>query len=188
MAVILGLDVASTTGFAWYDTGASLSAIKTGLIKSTGDNAEEKAASLALQLVAMLKAEKPDFVAIEEPLRNVKMFKKKGKPDLAGNRQDEDTINPNALMLEGLVCSAVAIVAAFRVPWATVSAQTWRKAFLCMGRSPGFDRAAWKRAAVERCRAFRIDVKNADAAEAVGIAFAGAGCQAFKHLQSKVAA
>lgn len=36
MALILGLDIASVTGFAWYEPGSSLSSIKTGLIKATG--------------------------------------------------------------------------------------------------------------------------------------------------------
>ncbi|MER8956756.1 hypothetical protein NKH98_29530 [Mesorhizobium sp. M0833] len=62
----------------------------------------------------------------------------------------------------------------------TIPSSTWRKHFLGMGRSPGFDRAMWKRTAVERCRVLKIDVKNADAAEAVGIAMAGEACQRFK--------
>lgn len=184
--LILGLDIATTTGFAWYEPGSRLSSIKTGLIKATGDNAEEKAASLAQQLVTMFKADRPDFVAIEQPMRNVVSFKKT-KQTLTGP-VDEQTINPNALQLEGLVCAAVAIIAAYRIPWETIPSATWRKHFLGMGRSPGFDRAAWKRAAVDRCRAFKIDVKNADAAEAVGIAMAGEACQRFRILRQGVAA
>jgi Holliday junction resolvasome RuvABC endonuclease subunit len=185
--IILGLDIATVTGFAWYEPGpqTSLSAIKTGIIKAVGDNAEEKAASLAQQLVAMFKAGRPDFVAIEQPMRNVVSFKKT-RQTLAGP-VDEQTINPNALQLEGLVCAAVAIVAAYRIPWETVPSSTWRKHFLGMGRSPGFDRATWKRAAVDRCRVFKIDVRNADAAEAVGIAMAGEACQTFKMILARAA-
>ncbi len=184
--IVLGLDIATVSGFAWYEPGASLSSIKTGLIKAQGDNAEEKAASLAQQIVAMFKQGRPDFVAIEQPMRNVKSFRKT-KTDLAGEI-GELTINPNALQLEGLVCAAVAIVAAYRIPWETIPSSTWRKHFLGMGRSPGFDRAMWKKAAVERCRVFRIDVKNADAAEAVGIAMAGEHTQGFKMMQARAAA
>ena len=183
--LILGLDIATTTGFAWYDDKASLSAIKTGLIKAQGDNAEEKAASLAQQLVPMFRETKPDFVAIEQPMRNVKTFTKK-RQDFGGEVQ-EQTINPNALQLEGLVCAAVAIIAAYRIPWETIPSATWRKVFLGMGRSPGFDRPMWKRVAVERCRALKIEVRNADAAEAVGIAFAGASTQTFKMMQARAA-
>ncbi|MER9871229.1 hypothetical protein NKJ35_29405 [Mesorhizobium sp. M0136] len=90
-------------------------------------------------------------------------------------------LNPNALQLEGLVCAAVAIIGgSYGIPWETIPSSTWRKHFLGMGRSPGFDRAMWKRTAVERCRVLKIDVKNADAAEAVGIAMAGEACQRFK--------
>lgn len=185
MALILGLDIATVTGFAWYDDRASLSAIKTGLIKAEGENAEQIAASLACQLVAMFKAGRPDFVAIEQPMRNVVSFKKK-RQDFGGE-VEQQTINPNALKLSSLTGAAVGIVAAYRVPWETISSATWRKVFLGMGRSPGFDRAMWKRTAVERCRALRIEVRNADAAEAVGIAIAGASTQTFKMMQSRAA-
>jgi len=186
VSIVLGLDIATVSGYAWYDDKASISAIRTGLIKAVGDNAEEKAASLAVQLVAMFKADgRPDFVAIEQPMRNVVSFKKT-KQTLAGP-VEEQTINPNALQLEGLVCAAVAIIAAYRIPWETIPSSTWRKAFLNVGRMAGRDRAGWKRAAVEQCRALKIEVKNADAAEAVGIAFAGAGSQALKMLDAKAA-
>jgi hypothetical protein len=42
--IILGLNIATVTGFSWYEPGSPLSSIK---IKTAGDNAEEKAASLA---------------------------------------------------------------------------------------------------------------------------------------------
>lgn len=186
MAIILGLDIATVTGFAWYDDKASMSAIRTGLIKATGDNAEQKAASLATQMVALMRDNKPDFVAIEQPMRNVVSFKKK-RQDFGGE-VDEQTINPNALQLSSLSGAAVGIIAAYRIPWETIPSATWRKAFLGMGRSPGFDRSTWKRVAVERCRAMKIDVKNADAAEAVGIAFAGASTQTFRMLNAGRAA
>lgn len=177
---ILGLDIATVTGYAWYEPGQSLSTIKTGLIKATGENAEEKAASIAQQMVLLIKGDRPDFVAIEQPMRNVVTFKKK-RQDFAGE-VEEQTINPNALQLSSLSGAVVAIIAAYKIPWQTIPSATWRKHFLGMGRSPGFDRAAWKRAAVERCRTFKIEVKNADAAEAVGIAMAGEVCQRYKQL------
>jgi len=186
MSLILGLDIATTTGFAWYEPGASLSTIKTGLIKAAGDNAEEKAESLGRQLRDMLKGNRPDFVAIEQPMRNVVSFKKT-RQTLAGP-VDEQTINPNALQLEGLVCAAVAIIGGgYGIPWETIPSSTWRSVFLGFGRRPGFDRAAWKRAAVDRCRMLKIDVKNADAAEAVGIAFSAVNCQRYKMIGARAA-
>ncbi|RWB29615.1 hypothetical protein [Mesorhizobium sp.] len=183
--LILGLDIATVTGFAWYEPGSSLASIKTGLIKAVGANAEEKAASLAQQLVALLKPGRPDFVAIEQPMRNVVSFKKT-RDTLAGP-VDEQTINPNALQLSSLSGAAVGIIAAYRIPWETVPSATWRKVFLGEGRYAGRDRAGWKRAAVDRCRMLRIDVRNADAAEAVGIAFAGENCQTFKMMRARAA-
>jgi Holliday junction resolvasome RuvABC endonuclease subunit len=183
--LILGLDIATTTGFAWYEPGSSLSAIKTGLIKAEGENAEEKAASLAQQLVAMFKPGRPDFVAIEQPMRNVVSFKKK-RQDFGGE-VEEQTINPNALQLSSLAGAAVGIIAAYRIPWETIPSATWRSCFLGFGRRPGFDRQAWKKAAVDRCRSLRIEVRNADAAEAVGIAFAAPNTQRFKMMQQRAA-
>lgn len=181
--IILGLDIASVTGFAWYEPGSSLSSIKTGLIKATGENAEEKAASLAVQLVAMFKQGRPDFVAIETPMRNIVSFKKK-RQDFGGE-VEEQTINPNALQLSSLAGAAVAIIAAYRIQWECIPSQTWRKVFLGAGRMPGRDRAGWKRAAIDRCRMLRIEVKSADAAEAVGLSIAAASCQKFKMMQMR---
>lgn len=91
-----------------------------------------------------------------------------------------------------LICDSFAgggaIIATYRSPWERIPSATWRKHFLGIGRSPGFDRAMWERTAVERCRTFKIDVKNADAAEAVGISMAGEATQTFKMLQARRAA
>ncbi|TIN80726.1 hypothetical protein [Mesorhizobium sp.] len=179
--LILGLDIATLTGFAWYEPGSSLSSIKTGLIKAVGENAEEKAESLGRQLRDMIKGNRPDFVAIEQPMRNVVSFKKT-RQTLTGP-VDEQTINPNALQLEGLVCAAVAIIGGgYGIPWETIPSSTWRSCFLGFGRRPGFDRAAWKKAAVDRCRLLKVDVRNSDAAEAVGIAFSAVNTQRYKML------
>ena len=183
--IILGLDIATTTGFAWYDPNAPMNTIRTGIITATGDNAEEKAASIGTQLVAMLKAERPDFVAIEQPMRNVVTFKKK-RQDMAGEKE-EQTINPNALQLSSLSGAAVAIVSAYRIPWLTIPSSTWRSQFLGYGRKPGFASKDWKKAAMERCQMLKIPVKKHDAAEAVGIAFAATASQQYKMLQMRAA-
>ena len=183
--LILGMDFATTTGFAWYDPSAPMSTIRTGIITATGENAEEKASSIGLQLVAMLKAERPDFVAIEQPMRNVVTFKKK-KHDMAGEK-DETTINPNALQLSSLSGAAVAIISAYRIPWLTIPSATWRSQFLGYGRKAGFASKDWKKAAMERCQMLKIPVKKHDAAEAVGIAFAATASQQYKMLQMRAA-
>ncbi|HWK65374.1 MAG TPA: hypothetical protein VNS34_10560 [Rhizobiaceae bacterium] len=195
--IILGLDIATTTGFAWYDANVqSLSSIKTGLMKAEGESPEEKAASLADQLRIMLKDQRPDFVSIEEPLRNVKTFTKTIQT-LHGPRKIQ-TINPNQMLLPGLIGGAVGIISAYRIPWQTIPSSTWRRFFFGPGFKPPIkikekegedpvEEKLWKRAAIDRCHVLRITVKNADAAEAVGIAMAGKACQRFKSLQTRAA-
>lgn len=55
-------------------------------------------------------------------MRNVVTFKKK-RQDVGGEGK-EQTINPNALQLSSLAGAAVAIIAAYRIPWETVSSAT----------------------------------------------------------------
>jgi hypothetical protein len=187
--LILGLDIATTTGFAWYEPGSSLASIKTGLIMAAGDSHEAKAASLGDQLREMFKECRPDFVAIEEPLRNIKTFKKTIQT-MYGPKVIQ-TVNPNQMLLYALVGAAMVVVSAYKKPWETIPSATWRKSFFGAGFKPpvkivereGEDAVSeklWKKAAVDRCRLLRIDVKNADAAEAVGVAMAGEHTQNFK--------
>ena len=183
MTLILGLDIATTTGFALYSLQESLSTIKTGTIVCKGNNAEQKAASLSVELIKLLKAHKPDFIAIEEPLRNLVPFRKKTQ-SLMGE-EEHLTINPSALQLSSMTGAAVAITSGLKIPWTTIPSQTWRKHFLGRGREKGWKRSDWKRAAIERCRLLHIPVKNNDAAEAVGIAIAGSASQEFKALGAK---
>ncbi|WP_025199089.1 hypothetical protein [Brucella sp. BO2] len=194
--LILGLDVATQTGFAWYDPSAPMSTIRTGIITATGKDAEEKSSSLAQQLFAMLKSERPDFVAIEQPLRNVKTFKKQVKT-LYGFKTVE-TINTNALQLPSLVGAAVGIVSAYRIPWMTIPAATWRSRYFGKGFKPPIkitqkegedpqEEKQWKKAAVDRCQQLKIPVKRHDAAEAVGVAFAAAGSDEYKMLKMRAA-
>lgn len=83
MKLILGLDVATTTGFALYTVGETLSTIQTGVINSKamkGEKVEKKIVYLGYQLERLYDTHRPDFVAIEEPLRNVVSYSKKNKP------------------------------------------------------------------------------------------------------------
>lgn len=209
--IVLGLDIATTTGFAWYDASpsVSLSSIKTGLIKAEGKADEDKAGSLAVQLIAELhehvdgrRVRKPiDFVAIERPLPNVMQFEKE-TDDLAGGSV-ETTINPNQMLLHQLIGAACAILAAYKIPYVTIAPQSWRASYFGKGfkppKKPVKDKHGnqkknrrgelmwkndWKTPAIEKARALRIEVRNADAAEAVGIAFAGAGHDALRMMTS----
>ena len=180
MTRILGLDIATTTGLALYTVNEPLSTIETRTIKVQGSNSEQKAASLSVEFIRLFKEQRPDFVAIEEPLRNLVPFRKKIQ-SLIGETE-QLTINPNALQLSSITGAAVAIISGFKIPWITIPSATWRKHFLGRGREKGWQRADWKRAAIERCRSLHIPVKNNDAAEAVGIALSGSVSQEFKQL------
>ncbi|WP_278970718.1 hypothetical protein [Bartonella apis] len=189
MTLILGLDVATMTGFALYSVGERLSTIKTGTISIRPDKdekdqkVEKKVVHLGYQLERLYKAHQPDFVAIEEPLRNVVSYRKKNK-SLFG-AEEEITFNPDTIQLLALASMAAFTADRCNIPWITIPSQTWRKHFLGFGRKTGWKRADWKRAAIERCRLLHIPVKNNDAAEAVGVAIAGAASQDFKLMNLK---
>ncbi|MEC9244647.1 MAG: hypothetical protein VYB05_07745 [Pseudomonadota bacterium] len=184
MALILGLDIATTTGFAWYDTDASLSAVRPGSFKIEGECYEARAGEMGQSIIKMVKQTRPDFVVIERPARNVMQHRKKTN-DFAGEHE-EMTINAGtALLLNQLTGAASAIVRAYQIPFEIVAPETWRKQFLGFGRRPGWSRKDWKKAARDRCRQLRITVTNDDQADAVGLAFAGPSCQTFKIVQAR---
>lgn len=185
--LILSLDIATTTGFAWYDTDASLSAIRAGSFKIGGEDFEHRAGEMGAVMVKMLRQQKPDFIAIEQPTRNVMQHRKQGS-DLAG-QHDELTINAGtSLLLNQLTGAAAAIIHAYRIPFDVIAPTTWRKQFLGFGTHRGWTRKDWKRAARQRCQQLRINVTNDDQADAVGIAFAGAATQTFKMMLSQARA
>lgn len=70
----------------------------------------------------------------------------------------------------------------------TIAPVSWRKQFLGFGTRPGRQRKDWKKAVRDRCAQMRISITNDDVADAVGIAFAGAGCHSFKMLEARAAA
>ena len=189
--MLISLDVATKTGYALYD-GKHPSAIRAGSFECIGDTPEQKAASLAAHLIRLIKGpmsapQWPTFAVIEQPQRNVQQFRKQGTrmmPEASGGL----TINAGtALQLNQLTGAAVAVLTGFRIPWETIPVSTWRKAFFGKGTKAG-SRQEWKRMAREQCRLLRIDVPNTDAAEAVGIAVAGAGLQTWRAMQAKAAA
>ena len=182
MKLILGLDVATTTGFALYTVGETLSTIQTGVINSKamkGEKVEKKIVYLGYQLERLYDTHRPDFVAIEEPLRNVVSYSKKQQTLVD---EEEITVNPNTMQLLALASMAAFTADLRQIPWVTIPSSTWRKYFLGFGRKTGWKREDWKRATIERCRSLRIQVKNNDAADAVGVAMAGAASQEFKLL------
>lgn len=170
MTIILGLDVATRTGGAIYDTTKGLSAIQAFHLDATGERDEDKAGDLGRQLMERLRKRenRPDFAVIERPLQNVVMFNKKNR-DLAGDAPVQTHSAPT--LVNQLAGAIFAVLSCYRIPYCTVTASQWRKGFLGKGVDRSMDRKAWKKASREQCKKLQIIVKNDDQADAVGIAF-----------------
>lgn len=188
--LILGLDGAQNTGWALYDVNASLSAVKAGVIKATGDDYEHKAASLGLGLVRLIKADRPDFIVIEMPIRSQPARQVRKIKFMGEDHVEEATGSGlNAVISSNQMVGALsAIIGAYQIPFETIAPVTWRKQFLGFGTRPGWQRKDWKKAVRERCAQMRITVTNDDMADAVGIAFAGASLQTFRMMKARAAA
>lgn len=154
---VIGLDVATRTGFAVYDgrvwtTGALRCPIKRP--KGKGLNAAHVGAVIdwltgELHTV-FLSAAPLDAAAIETPI-------------IGGGVK----LDPRAVhMLNAMAGAAARVAHRARVPVVYVGNQTWRKAFGVTGKGT----AAKKADAMRICRFEGIPVSSDDEADAVGIA------------------
>ncbi len=191
--LILGLDPSQSTGWAQYDPSpdVTLSAIKAGVLKATGDSYEEKAAVLGRSLMRLIKADRPDFIAIEMPLRTQPAQGRKTVKFTGSAVVEEDVVagsGLNAVISSNqMVGACAAIIGAYGIPFECIAPVTWRAQFLGFGRRPGWQRKDWKKAVRERCQQLKITVTNDDMADAVGIAFAAKACQTFRMMQARAA-
>lgn len=188
--IILGLDCAQSTGYAFFDTEASLSAIRVGVLKATGETYEQKAASLGYALMKLIKADRPDFIAIEMPIRT-QPGRVTRKVKFMGEAKQEETSGSglNAVISSNqMVGACAAVIGAFQIPFECIAPVTWRTQFLGFGRRPGWQRKDWKKAVRERCQQLKITVTNDDQADAVGVSFAARACQTLKLMEARRAA
>lgn len=184
MTLILGLDAATTTGFAYYQDDRSLSAMEVGTLRAKGDSFEDKASYLGRELLIMCRKRRPDFIAIEQPLRMLPGGKRTVK--FMGEEEEVSAGGggTNALILSNQIVSAYCTAARIKdIPFILISSATWRKQFLGFGRKPGWVRKDWKKAARDRCAALKITVTNDDMADAVGVAFAAAAAPELKMMK-----
>ncbi|MDQ0996901.1 Holliday junction resolvasome RuvABC endonuclease subunit [Phyllobacterium ifriqiyense] len=190
MTLILSFDPAQTTGYAYYDDQAPLAAIEAGTIKCIGESYEDKAASLGRSLVKIIKAKRPDFIAIEMPIRTQPGQQKRNVKFMGEEQQIESSGSGlNAVISSNQLVGAIsAIVGAYNIEFVTIAPVTWRKSFLGFGTHKGWTRQDWKKAVRDRCASLRIVVTNSDQADAVGIAFAASHHAAVRALKAKVAA
>lgn len=84
MALILGLDIAITTGWAIYDTDKTPSAIVSGSFRAGGKDADltERLLEIRRQVPKLIREYRPSFAAIEEPLTVIPRYKKKPRKGL----------------------------------------------------------------------------------------------------------
>lgn len=177
--IILGLDIATSTGACWLDTAKAPSDWRCLAIGAEGAFQEEKAADLAVFLHEDAKRVRPDFVAIEMPQRSVTQFGKKHVDPETGKETVGTTINPNALQLSALAAAATAVFDLLDVPWGLVAVSSWRSAYYGKGVKP--PNGDWKTLAIQWATRQRIllpPTKKAqmDAAEAVGVAHSWQRC------------
>ncbi|MFB9952058.1 hypothetical protein ACFFP0_24685 [Rhizobium puerariae] len=171
--IVMGLDLATTSGWAVRDSARHRSSIQCGTFSVKEYQWEEKYPVAANLFYRLVKDHKPDFVAIERPEHGVRQFKKKGKADLTGEEQVVSTINPAALQLTGIAGAITAICMMMRIPFGTVAAVSWRPVYFGKGLKPA-EKQDWKDLAIEMCEREGIQLprtkaEQRDAAEAVGI-------------------
>lgn len=192
--LILGLDIATSTGACWMDTALPPSMWRCLAVGAEGEFAEDKTGDLAIYLNEEFFRTRPDFVAIEMPRRDVAAYPKQIFDPKTGRMKTIHTVNADQLLLPALAASASAACDLAGIPWGMVHQKTWRAAYYGKGFKPSGD--DWKAPAVERAelqgiRLPREKKAQRDAAEAVGIASAWMKCsqiperhhEAFKQLR-----
>ncbi|KEA07147.1 hypothetical protein [Rhizobium rhizogenes] len=171
--IVCGLDLASSSGYAFRDSTRHRSSIICGTFSVKEYTWEEKYAVAANLFYRLVKEHHPDFVAIERPEHGVRQFAKKGRPDLTGEEKTVMTINPAALQLTGIAGAVIAICQIRGIPYGTIAATSWRSVYYGKGVKPA-EGKDWKDLAIETCQREQIALPSTkaeqrDAAEAVGV-------------------
>jgi len=177
--LILGLDIATSTGACWMDTALPPSKWRCLAVGAEGEFAEDKTGDLAIYLNEEFFRTRPDFVAIEMPRRDVAAYPKQVRDPRTGKLKTIHTVNADQLLLPALAAAATATCDLVSIPWGIVHQKTWRAAYYGKGFKPAGD--DWKAPAVELAERQGIQLpreKKAqrDAAEAVGIASSWMKC------------
>ena len=188
MTLILGLDPAQRTGFAYYDDTRSLSAIQPGSLKVEGESFEERCHFLGRRFTQMLRDKRPDLIACEQPIRTLPAARRKSKIMGVEEAEEVSAVSGlNAMISSNQIVGALSATAGFKgITFITIPTSTWRSQFLGFSRRPGWQRKDWKKACREKCAQLRIPVTNDDAADAVGVAFAAAASQTARMMKLKI--
>ncbi len=190
MTILLGLDIATTTGWALYEVHELRNhpQISCGSWKCKperkGDHVDT-CGKMAAHLVALHKSLRDrglqiDRVAIEAPLK-VRVGAKRVIRDDMWASHTETTQATNAateFITPALHGAAIAILCAYKIPVDNVMSSTWRKSFIGVGRAPKEiqnKRKWWKDKVREAADLLGTDmgfnVPNMDASDAVGVVF-----------------
>lgn len=171
--IVMGLDLATRSGWAVRDSNKHRSSIICGTFTVKGYEWEEKYAIAANCFYRLVKEHRPDFVAIERPEHGVRQFNKKKKNPITGQEETVSTINPAALQLTGIAGACIAICQIRGIPYGTIAATSWRPVYFNKGVKPpeGKD---WKDLAIEAAQREGIALPSTkaeqrDAAEAIGV-------------------
>lgn len=174
--ILLGLDAATNVGWAAYDTDRHHSAIRMGSFRCEGDTEPDKIRTLRSALPKVLRAETPDFVAIEAPLSNIPRFAKETVHPLTGEKRTTETVSAKgSLISTGLTYATTMCVAGYNLPFTWIRAQTWRKVIPMSVRRGAKDNKAAVKAF---CDMLGISGGNEHSRDAATLAFYAAG-----HLQ-----
>lgn len=153
---ILALDIATTTGWARWDSG--LNRPHAGEFKLKSSDEAKRFAEFSTWLRAKMVADGIDHLAIEMPV-----------PQRSG------LTNLSTLQtLHGLRGIAMAIAGAVNIPVLEVNTQEWRQHFVGQRTAPKSvpvkQRSAWwKRQCLDRCEQMGWPVKGHNAADAMGV-------------------
>lgn len=177
--VILGLDLATNSGWAVRYSWRSAAAIKCGTFNVKENDSKEtvssetKYALVANQVHRLITDHKPDFVVIEEAEHRVTQFSKTKKNAVTGDVETSNTINPNALQLTGISGAAIGACMITGTPCGTMPARSWHSKFHGKGVRPAAGQD-WKDIAIQSCERDgtplpRLKADQKDAAEAACI-------------------
>lgn len=179
--IVMGLDLATRSGWAVRDSARHRSSILCGTFSLKDYAWEAKYAVAANCFYKLVKEHKPDFVAIERPEHGVRQFRKKSKADLTGKEEVVSTINPAALQLTGIAGAVIGICMMMRIPYGTVAAVSWRSVYFGKGVKPA-EGQDWKDLAIASCERENIQLPRTkaeakDASEAVGVCTCWTKCE-----------
>lgn len=181
--LILGLDVATVTGWAVYNTSTAPSAILSGSFRLIGETPLAKVRMMRSKLPELLRQHKPDFAAIEAPMEVAPRFKR-ATTGLLGQGEEETTINSKTIaVLNRFAGAAEMAVLGHNVPCVEVAARTWQTII------PAHIQGKPKERARAYCDMLKIVSPNMDSRDACIIAIWAAGrCQELKMLERARAA